>query len=306
MENETSPLVSVVVSCYNHEDYIKESLLSVLNQTYQNIELIVFDDGSVDKSAGIIEELSKEYHFFFQRQENIGLTATSNKAIELCKGKYVAFLGSDDVFFDDKIEKQVQYMETREDIAGCGGNIVFIDNKSTVLERQKNRKPYREIDFQTMFMNRKAGPPAPTAMLRLNVLREIGGYDPDIRLEDLYLWLKITHCGYRLAMLSADMVYYRKHASNTHKDFKFMADSMIKIYEQYSEEQKYQAAINKVIISMFLKTSKLDKRYALTLLRKINLRFYSLKVLRGVWALITPAKGFLIRLDESTGSGKEE
>ena len=82
MKNETNPLVSVVVSCYNHENYIKESLLSVLNQTYQNIELIVFDDGSIDNSADIIEALSKEYDFFFQRQENIGLTATSNKAIK--------------------------------------------------------------------------------------------------------------------------------------------------------------------------------------------------------------------------------
>jgi len=290
MKNEATPLVSVVVSCYNHENYIEECLLSVLSQTYQNIELIVFDDGSIDNSVNIIDELSREHHFFFQSQENIGLTATSNKAIKQCKGKYVAFLGSDDLFFEDKIEKQVQFMETRDDIAGCGGNIVFIDNKSNVLERQKNRKPYREIDFQTMFMNRKVGPPAPTAMLRLNVLREIGGYDPDIRLEDLYLWLKITHCGYRLAVLSDDMVYYRKHASNTHKDFKFMADSMLEIYEQYSEEQGYQSAINKVIISMFLKTSKLDKRYALTLLRKINPRFYNLKVLRGLWALIIPGK----------------
>lgn len=289
MINEKEPLVSVVVSCYNHEKYIEECLLSVLRQTYKNIELIVFDDGSVDKSADIIEVLSKKYNFFFQRQKNIGLTATSNKAITLCKGKYVAFLGSDDFFLDDKIEKQVRFMESRGDIAGCGGNIVYINEAGDILEKQK-RKPYREIDFQTMFTNRKAGPPAPTAMIRVHVLREIGGYDPKIRLEDLYLWLKITHYGYKLAVLEDDLVYYRKHAFNAHKDYKFMADSMIEIYEQYSDEKGYEYAFNKVVISMFLKTSKLDKSYAMTLLKKISPRYYSLKVLRGIWALITPRK----------------
>ncbi|MFW5444055.1 MAG: glycosyltransferase family 2 protein, partial [Methylococcaceae bacterium] len=251
------------------------------------IELIVFDDGSKDNSANLIEALSKKHHFFFQRQKNIGLTATSNNAIKLCKGKYVAFLGSDDLFFEDKIEKQVEFMEGREDIAGCGGNIVNIDATGKLLEKQK-RKPYREINFQTMFTDRKIGPPAPTAMIRLDVLREIGGYDPDIKLEDLYLWLKITHYGYKLAVLADDLVYYRKHDSNAHKDLIFMSDSIIEIYEQYHEEVGYPYAYNKVLISMFLKLSKRDKTYALGLLKKISLRFYNLKVLRGVFALIKP------------------
>ena len=287
MGNKITPLVSVVISCYNHEKYIEDCILSVLKQTYKNIELIVYDDGSADKSADIIDELSKKYLFFFQSQENIGYTATLNKAIKRSKGKYIAFLGSDDLFMEDKIEKQVEFMESRGNIAGCGGNIVYINETGELLEKQK-RKPYRDVDFQTMFTDRKAGPPAPTAMVRLDILREVGGYDPDIRLEDLYLWLKITHYGYRLAVLPDDLVYYRKHSFNTHKDFKFMSDSIIEIYEQYHDEKGYQYAINKVFISMFLKTSKLDRKYAFSLLKRIKPRFYNLKVLRGVWALINP------------------
>lgn len=287
MGNKITPLVSVVISCYNHEKYIEDCILSVLKQTYKNIELIVYDDGSADKSADIIDELSKKYLFFFQSQENIGYTATLNKAIKRSKGKYIAFLGSDDLFMEDKIEKQVEFMESRGNIAGCGGNIVYINETGELLEKQK-RKPYRDVDFQTMFTDRKAGPPAPTAMVRLDILREVGGYDPDIRLEDLYLWLKITHYGYRLAVLPDDLVYYRKHSFNTHKDFKFMSDSIIEIYEKYHDEKGYQYAINKVFISMFLKTSKLDRKYAFSLLKRIKPRFYNLKVLRGVWALINP------------------
>jgi len=289
MNNEILPLVSVVVSCYNHELYIKESILSVLNQTYKNIELIVFDDGSVDNSASIIEALSKEHGFFFQRQKNIGFTPTLNKAIKLCKGKYIAFLGSDDLFFEDMIEKQIKFLEDRNDFAVCGGNMVFIDGDGRLLSKQK-KKPYSEVDFFTIFNNRKAGPPASSAMIRLDVLREVGGYDPNIGLEDLYIWMKITHHGYRLAILESDFIYYRKHGSNTSKQYKFMSDSIIDIYDQYSLEKGYKVAINKVLISMFLKTSRLDKRYACMLLKRIDFRFYNFKVLRGLCSLVTPNK----------------
>ncbi len=281
------PLVSVVVSCYNHEEYIAACLLSVLEQTYKNIELIVFDDGSVDKSADIIETLSHKYHFFFQPQENIGYTSTLNKAIKLCKGKYIAFLGSDDLFLEDKIEKQVQFLETRDDIAVCGGNMVYIDMHGSIKTKQK-KVPYYEVDFTTLFHNRNLGPAASSAMIRLDVLHEVGGYDSQIALEDLYIWLKITHQGYKLAILDNVMIYYRKHGLNISKQYKFLADSIIEVYEQYHAEKDYPSAMNKVLISLFLKTSKLDKQYAFGLLKRIDLRYYNFKVLRGIFALIRP------------------
>ena len=289
MEDKKTPLVSVVISCYNHEAFIEDCINSVLKQTYNNIELIVFDDGSVDKSADKLEELSKKHNFYFQQQENIGYTATLNRAIKLCKGKYVAFLGSDDMFLQDKIEKQVQFLEDREDIAVCGGDVAIINEAGVLIENRKEQ-PYREVDFQTLFNDRNAGVPAPTALIRLDVLRKVGGYDPDIRLEDLYLWLKITHFGYKLAIISDTLVYYRKHASNTHNNYQFMSDSIIEIYEQYKSEPGYRSAINKVLIALFLKTSRLDRKYAFGLLKRIEPRFYNLKVLRGCWALLKPNK----------------
>jgi alpha-1,3-rhamnosyltransferase len=171
----------------------------------------------------------------------------------------------------------------------CGGAMAIINETGVLLEKQK-KKPYREVDFNIMFNNRKAGPAAPTALMRLDVLRKVGGYDPDIRLEDLYLWLKITHHGYKLGIITDTLVYYRKHASNTHNNYQFMSDSIIEIYQQYKTEPGYQVAINKVLISMFLKISKLDKKYAISLLRRIEPRFYNLKVLRGLWALLKPYK----------------
>src|ERR1700749_4411087 len=96
MQNE-NPLVTVVIACYNHEKYIRQSIESVINQTYKNISFYVIDDGSKDKSFEIIEELSKKYGFVAIRQENKGLCATINYSIkEYARGKYISFLASDD------------------------------------------------------------------------------------------------------------------------------------------------------------------------------------------------------------------
>ena len=109
--NKILPLVSVIVPCYNHEKYVEETIESIVNQTYENIELIVIDDGSKDASPQIIEELSKKYNFKFIHRSNKGLSATLNEGIRLSQGKYISVCASDDKLKLDKIEKQVKFME---------------------------------------------------------------------------------------------------------------------------------------------------------------------------------------------------
>ena len=99
--NKNSPLVSVIISCFNHQDFIHPCIESVVRQTYTNFELIVFDDGSSDNSPVILEQLSRQYGFYFQAHENIGLSKTLNKALAMAKGKYVSPLGSDDMLLLD-------------------------------------------------------------------------------------------------------------------------------------------------------------------------------------------------------------
>ena len=91
-------LVSIIIPCYNHINYVEESILSVLGQSYSDIELIVIDDGSTDGSAELLERLSREYKFRLYIQENCGLTETLNKAIfGYAKGDFIQLLASDDV-----------------------------------------------------------------------------------------------------------------------------------------------------------------------------------------------------------------
>jgi len=286
---DDKPLVSIIVSCYNHEAYIEDCVLSILKQTYNNVELIVIDDGSSDNSATILEQLQKEHHFYFERQANQGLTKTLNKAIKLAKGKYIAPLGSDDIILPNKTAIQVNYLEQRPDIAVIGGNILCIDEQGNVKPKQRH-KGYREVDFKTIFKQPKLIPAAPSVMIRASVLEEINGYNTECQLEDLYLWLKITQAGYPIAVLAEVVAHYREHASNTYKDYRFMTESLLQTYRYFSTEPGYEYIKYKTLITMFLKTSKKDTAYALSLLKKIPFKYYNMKVLRGIFHLSLPDK----------------
>lgn len=281
------PLVSVIISCHNHEDYIQQCIESVVKQTYPNIELIVFDDGSSDASPAILRSLSEQYGFFFRAQENIGLSRTLNNALAMAKGQYINPLGSDDILMLDKIEKQVDFLEQHADIAMLGGNIICVDDNGTIIPDQKFTT-YREVDFDNIFMNPKLGPSGPTNMIRTNVLYEIGGYHPKNNLEDLYLWLKITHSGHKIAIMNDILAYYRKHGANTTKNYRFMTECILDIYAEYKEHPQYARACNRILISRFLKIAKKDRKYAWELLKQVNPVFYNLKVLRGVIRLLSP------------------
>ena len=139
-------LISVVVTCYNHEKYIEQCLRSIFNQTYRNIELIVLDDGSTDSSAKIIQEVLKDSPFetSFESHENLGVVTNRNMGLGLIKGDYLLFVDSDNYLDMDYIELlYVKLIETNADIAYCD------------LKKKKKEEYYlksREFDL-TDFLN---------------------------------------------------------------------------------------------------------------------------------------------------------
>ncbi len=287
--NSSPPLVSIIVSCYNHEQYIRACIDSIMQQTYSNIELIVIDDGSTDNSAQILEQLCEQYQFSFERQENIGLTRTLNKAFAKAKGQYIAPLGSDDILFLDKTAKQVEFLNQRADIAVVGGNILCIDDQGKIKQRQRF-KDYHEADFNSVFLTPKQIPAAPTVMIRAEVLSEVKGFNTQTNLEDLDLWLRITHAGYKIAVLNDVLAYYREHSSNSYKNYQFMTESLMQTYANYSDEKDYMAVKNQVLLRMFLKVSKKDRHYAWQILKQISPKYYNLKFMRGLFYMLFAKK----------------
>ena len=284
---ESQPLVTVIIASYAHGPYIEQSIQSVLNQTYPNIELLVIDDGSTDDSVERIQRLQAAHGFDFRVQQNQGLTNTLNGAIARAKGSLIVPFGSDDIMLPERIEIQVNYLYDKPEVGICAGNIELIDAEGNLYPEKRQRRdvPFRRLDFDDMFLERKPYPPATTLMIRREALDKVGGFDPSIRLEDLYIELKITHAGYSIDGLNVVMAQYRKHATNSYKNHRFMIDSILRIYAQYSDHPLYDEVRYKFLNSMFLKTANRDRALARELLAQIPFKQWTGKTWRGLGRL---------------------
>jgi glycosyltransferase involved in cell wall biosynthesis len=188
------PLVSFVMPVYNAEKYLTESIISVLNQTYQNIELIAVNDGSKDSSQEILESFAKaDSRLVIINQKNTGIVGALNKGIEHAKGEFIARVDADDVCFLSRIEKQIPYMlEDPEVVLVCSGFEV-IDENSEFMYREI--LPTRDQDIKrAMLLYNPIG--HGTVLLRKSAIIELGGYsDKCGPTEDYELWSRLSHSG---------------------------------------------------------------------------------------------------------------
>lgn len=285
MSDPDLPLVTVIIASYNHGPYIEESILSVLQQTYSNVELLVVDDGSKDDSAARIQRLQEKYEFDFRTQPNQGLAQTLNDCIARSQGSLIAPLGSDDVMLPDRIAKQVAYIQGKPEVGICAGNIQTIDAQGNIIQKRCRARAFRRLDFNAMFNATDAGPPAPTLLFRREALEMVGGFDPEIRLEDLQVELKITRAGFFIDVLSDVLAKYRVHGANTYKNRRFMVEQVMATYACFRDHPDYPNACAKFLNSMLLKCASDDKVFAWELLRKLPPRYWDMKTLRGLGRL---------------------
>ena len=268
-------LVTVIIASFNHAPYIEQSILSVIEQTYPNVELLVIDDGSTDDSVERIMALQSVHGFDFRSQKNQGLTRTLNEAIARAKGTFIASFGSDDIMLKDRLQRQMDYMADKPDVGMCAGNIELMHADGTPYPKTAaaDEPSFRRMDFEDVFLERKPYIPAPTMLIRREVLNKVGGFDPSIRLEDLYIQLKITHAGYYIdALGGAPLARYRKHQTNSYKNIRFMTESVLQIYQDYADHPAYEQAKFKFINSMLVKASRRDRILAGELIAQLPLR----------------------------------
>jgi len=285
----TNPLVSVIIASYNHLQYVEASILSVLKQTYRPIELIVVDDGSTDGSVELLQRLAAEHGFDLTLQANKGLSRTLNEAIARCKGTLVAPFGSDDLMFPHRIETQVNYLRDKPEVGICSANIEIIGPTGEVLPAKEQRRrdlPFRRLGFADLFFNRQPGPAAATLMLRREAFEKAGGFDPSIRLEDVYIQLAIAKAGYFVDVLGEPLSQYRKHPSNTYKNLRFMYQNVLDTYAAFKDQAGYDQVCMTYRKSMLLKCANRDKPLARQILREIPCRYWDFKTLRGVFRLM--------------------
>lgn len=246
MKNE-NPLVSVVIPCYNHERFVQNSIQSVIDQEYENIELIIIDDGSKDGSVEKIQEMAdacekRFIRFDFRSRANKGLSATLNEALEWCRGKYYSALASDDEILSDKIKFQVEYLENNQDITAVFGGVQLIDKNNIKLEKITSKT--RSYDFKDILMH-KHDLPAPTQMIRMKDIKKVGGYDSSLYIEDWYMWLKLSQ-HHRISYINQVFALYRHHDDNNSKNFEKMHNGRIEILSLFEDSDFYEEALENI------------------------------------------------------------
>nr|WP_321262364.1 glycosyltransferase family 2 protein [uncultured Sphaerochaeta sp.] len=145
-------LVSVIIPVYNAEKFLQATLHSVINQTYKNIEIVIVDDCSTDNSAEIIRHfISNQIEIVYYLQDkNRGAGAARNKALELARGQYVAFLDSDDIWLFEKIERQISLMKEKR-TGFCYAAIEMIDENNQIVKTK--RKIKETCDYHYLLRN---------------------------------------------------------------------------------------------------------------------------------------------------------
>ena len=267
MNQSNPPLVSVVIPCYNHENFVQDSIQSVIDQTYQNIELIIIDDGSKDGSVEKIKEMipacqERFVRFEFRHRPNKGLSATLNEALEWCEGIYFSALASDDIVLKNKIDIQTKHMEENPKTTAVFGSANYIDENNNIKILAKLKQ--QEYFFDKIFLN-ECQFYAPTQLMRKSILDEVGGYDPDILVEDWYMWLKMAERG-SVYCLSDTFANYRIHSNNTTKNAKFIYENNMKTLSFYKDHNLYDKAYSKLRWTYIIWTGQQNKALSLKLL----------------------------------------
>lgn len=242
-------LVSIIIPSFNHQAYIGQAINSVIAQTYQNIELIVIDDGSSDESLSVIHRLEDRCRKRFRRftlitRENKGLSATLNEGLEWCKGEYVACLASDDMLYPNKTAVEIEHLRRSESaVAVFSGITVLHDNSGYKRSIVKSVASYTFKDI----LFHKHHLPAPTQMLRMSAVRMTGGFSEDTPIEDWDMWLKLTKDGARIDYIKETLAVYRIHGTNTSRNAAKMADARRKIIKKYRVDKLlYMEALSRV------------------------------------------------------------
>ena len=192
------------MSVYNGEIYLAEAIESILQQTYQEFEFIIINDGSTDTSWQIIQQFSeKNLRIVSITQENIGLTRSLNKGIQLAKGEYIARMDADDVSLPHRFETQLPWLVEKDYDMCCSRT--WLINENRVSPRLKYYLPKKWLlKFGNPFIHG-------TYLMRKSILDEVGGYDESFRYaQDYKLIYDIFEKGYRVKYIKEPLYRTRK------------------------------------------------------------------------------------------------
>lgn len=241
-------LVSVVVITYNSEKWILETLESIKNQTYKNLEIIITDDSSNDKTIEISKKWIKENEKRFIRIKilestyNQGLVKNLNKGIKVAKSNWIKLIAGDDILIDSCIEKNINYCKEKNYNNLFSKMIDFkneLNEENFIIENKDYSGFNNNVEEQFRILCKGNFVLAPTGFFKKKIIEDMNYFDEKYPMvEDYPMWLKITEKGIKLNFLDEYTVYYRVHSNSiSNTENKILNEKMYEfrkeIYKRY-------------------------------------------------------------------------
>ncbi len=207
----SSPLVSVIIPVHNRSGMVGRAIASVLNQTWQRLEIVVVDDGSEDNTAERVREGFGERVYLLVLPRNRGVSYARNRGIEFSRGDYIALLDSDDSWAPDKISRQLAYLARHPELLLCQSEEIWVRHGRRVNPCRHHRKPDGEL-FPACLERCLVTPSA--VMMHRSFFARIGLFDETLpACEDYDLWLRTAAAGLRVGLLPEKLLTrYGGHA----------------------------------------------------------------------------------------------
>lgn len=225
-----SPSISVVIPAYNGAHLLPEAIRSAYAQTIAPAQVIVVDDGCTDETADVVLALARDLpgNFIFIQKPNGGEASARNRGIIAATGEYVAFLDHDDVWLEEKFERQLPLFDHPSKPALTFTAYTRVTGEDRMLVRVEGWQPTPEHALRQLMEGCCVTPS--TVMVRRDALTAVGPFDESLWLgNDWDMWLRLSASGYRFAYLPEPMTDYLWHANNMSRDQRKIADAALTI-----------------------------------------------------------------------------
>lgn len=257
------PKVSVVMAVYNGERYVKQTIDSILRQTFKDFEFIIVDDGSYDGTSKILKTYN-DPKIYVHKQENQGLSKSLNTGIKLARGEYIARIDADDIAFPTRLEQQVKFLDEHPKVGLLGTACYLIDSSGKILTKfvmPTNDENIRKamIKYNPIFH--------PTVIMRKDAIEKAGYYDETFKNGlDYDLWFKIAKI-YKIANLKDPLILRREHNKSLSAREREQVSERIRILIKVVREGTYPPWCSVYIIGQLF--MHMLPRFVKTYFRKI-------------------------------------